>query len=128
MNEDIDKRIASEIGYFFLEEANKKEPDMVKAVTIATKAVRDLGIHRVEYKNNFIEIVTERPGLLIGVKGSTIDALTKFLKEDLVNIINFQSIKIIEERVLNSLYSFEYVLGLEEDYIEEYDTCDDKGE
>lgn len=38
-----------------------------------------MGVCKLEYKNNELTVYLRRPGLLIGERGSTIDALTKHL-------------------------------------------------
>lgn len=83
MLSEQDKEAARKIGEFYLQKNNRD----FKATE---KEIMDLRISKVRaLENKTIEITTERPGLLIGRRGTNIDALTKFLDVH---------VKIIEER------------------------------
>jgi len=60
-------------------------------------STRDLGIHKIKVKSSSnkvnITITLERPGLIIGKKGSTIDAL----KEHLENVLSKKVVIHIED-------------------------------
>lgn len=73
MLSEQDKEAARKIGYFYLEKNNRD----FKATE---KEIVDLRISKVHVKDDgVVAITTERPGLLIGLRGENIDSLTKFL-------------------------------------------------
>jgi hypothetical protein len=45
----------------------------------AFKSIQDLGIYKIIIEDDIIYLCLERPGVLIGLKGSNIDNLQKFL-------------------------------------------------
>lgn len=73
LSEEV-RDFARKIGQFYLQ---KLEGDY----TLATQAVVDLQISKLEVRESdgSLAITTARPGLLIGVRGKNIDALTKYL-------------------------------------------------
>jgi len=77
---DKEKEIFTKIRHFFLErnKGNYEE---------AAKTVESLGITRIEISLNKMRICLRRPGLLIGKKGECIDALSKYLKDDTLQIL-----------------------------------------
>lgn len=82
LSEEV-KDVASRIGQFYLE----KNHGDYKA---AEKEITDLRISEITVVNNIASITTARPGLLIGKKGTNIDALNKYLQAE---------IRIIEDKV-----------------------------
>ena len=87
LSEEI-KDAARKIGQFYLE---KNYRDF-KAAEIEINRTR---ITKLEVLDNIITIYTERPGILIGVRGENISALEKFLNAKL---------RIIEEIDVLSYY------------------------
>ena len=67
------KDVAQNIGQFYL----KKNNGDYKATAQEILALR---ISKIEVANSEISITTGRPGLLIGKRGTTIDALSQHLK------------------------------------------------
>lgn len=84
------KDLACKIGYFFSDKYGDKAENIVRNLMISDIVVDD---------QNHVIITTSRPGLLIGKKGTTIEALTIYLG---------QPIKIVEakENLLDYLLGF----------------------
>lgn len=109
--QEIEQLIASEIGYFYyyrIENGTVKEQ-----VAEASKEIKAIRITKIEFDGKDIHITTERPGVLIGRKGKDINDLTAYLHTKVV----FETLHIVEERVLQKLYSFQYYLGLDDEGI-----------
>lgn len=104
--------IVMNIGYYFLSKQDKNL-DNFERVKKATEEIDTIKFHQINYdeKNGIINVVVERPGILIGAKGSTINELTKFLSDGLKKDVK---IRIKEEVLLPYLYSFQQIIG--EDY------------
>jgi hypothetical protein len=92
LEDDINRGAAIKIGYFYYEKYGKE----------AVKIIQNLKIHMISVNINTKELTIklERPGVLIGVKGENINNLKLFMGIDKINII--------EENVLDGLYSFVY--------------------
>jgi ribosomal protein S3 len=68
------REIARKIGQFYLEKNNKD-------YEATAKEIDALRISEIRFETpDAVTIVTGRPGLLVGRRGMTIDALTKFLQ------------------------------------------------
>jgi len=87
ISDDV-KDIAMEIGIFFLIKNNGN-------YKITWEKIKELGITKIEICEYVIKIHLHRPGLLIGLKGETIEALAKHLNK------NRRDIKIVEEYNIN---------------------------
>ena len=94
-----EQNILRTIGYFY---HDTYAPDLNGAY----KCIKDLGIHKVIIEDNIIYICLERPGLLIGVKGSNIDALQKYLSKN--NIDGKLSIVEVSRPLMDYLTSWQY--------------------
>jgi hypothetical protein len=94
---DATANILRSIGYFFLQR-NENSFDKTR------KHLKDLFITDVRYKNKILTIRLGRPGILIGKRGETIDALKKHLEASLGEGLK---IKIVENNIDEFLYSFE---------------------
>ena len=70
-----DLTVAREIGYFY----EKKHNDQKEALS----EIRMVDITNIEVNEDVVTISTTRPGILIGKRGSNIEALQKHLKEKL---------------------------------------------
>lgn len=109
---EIEKNIYREIGYYFFHKnMENKDMDIEKIVEKTFNEVKELCIHKVELKDNFIYITTEHPGVVIGERGNILQGIENYLKKS----ISFDRVRIIEERNLPDLYSFVYVLGLDDE-------------
>lgn len=97
--EEKEEHVLREIGWFY---HNLYSNDLNEAF----ESIKNLGIYKVVVDEDTIYICLERPGLLIGVKGSNIEALEKHLKEAKIN----QNIQVIEVRRsrLDILTSWQY--------------------
>lgn len=120
-----EKNMCSAIGYFYFNQSmsksniktynNTKEAykDMIECTDSATKSINMLGITRVgvevDIKNEIIyaKICLDRPGILIGLKGSNIEALEAYLTKEFKMSVK---IKIIEEKDIPCLYGFQAAL------------------
>ena len=73
-----------------------------------SRALTDLGIHKVIIEGNDIIICLERPGLLIGVKGSNINALQAYLdKQDVTGKIQiFEVTRPATDYLMNWTYGY----------------------
>ena len=80
------KDIAQKIGQYYL----KKHNGSYDACADAIDALR---ISKIEVDETSVSITTARPGMLIGVKGNNIDALSQFLDGGIG-----LKIKVIEDR------------------------------
>jgi len=81
LSEEV-KDIASKIGHYYLQKLNGD-------YALAEKEITDTRFTKIEVTtDNTLSITAGRPGLLIGKKGTNIDALSKYLRME---------IKIIEE-------------------------------
>lgn len=92
--------VVMDIGFFFYAKA---VGDLVAKTNQATKEVMDLGITGVSLDGSVAVIKLLRPGLLIGRKGETIDALRKYLQ----NSQGITDIRIEEDRTMPNLYAFQ---------------------
>ncbi len=81
--------IASKIKEYYLDKSINNET--------AKSEIFSLGITRLELKNNVLTITLQRPGVLIGSKGSNIEALQKYLN---------LTIEVKEELVIPYLYYY----------------------
>jgi hypothetical protein len=92
--------VCCSIGYYFLSETNGGED-----YYDSHRRISECHITGIELKGSTVTITTQRPGVIIGSKGSRIDALTKFLQES-EKIIGFKvdKIKLKEDRILSFLY------------------------
>lgn len=97
------------IADFYLVRALLETNDLEKAYSLAEKYIQDLRITKLEYcwdediQRNKITIILQRPGLLIGKKGSNVEALSRFSK-CFISIIEDDS-KNIENNIISTLYS-----------------------
>jgi hypothetical protein len=98
------REVAALIGQFYL---RKHEGDYVAA----EKAIVDLRISDLTVEGDKVTIVTARPGMLIGRRGTNIDELTAFLNK---------KVHIIED--VDPL--IEYLIPQPEEPIDEYDYLD----
>ena len=94
--------IITDIGYFYLEKNNKD-------YSTCYKEIDSLKIHNVQVKEfdtyTQVEILLERPGLLIGESGKNICAL----EEHLFNRRGQRfKVKVKEEKMLSSLYPVDW--------------------
>jgi len=81
-----DFEVARSIGYFY----EKKYNDTQKSLN----EINMVGINNIEVVGEKVKITTTRPGILIGAKGSNIEALQKHLEEN----CQIKSIRIIEDK------------------------------
>lgn len=77
--------VAQRIGLFYLQ---KNNGDYVKT----EKDLTDLRIAKIEVNEKGVIVTTARPGLLIGKRGTNIDALAKHLKSEVRIIEDMDSI------------------------------------
>jgi len=93
---DIDRKIATSIGYFFL---NDKGGNYDSTYEIIDR----LKIKSIEYDEStkLVHITLGRPGIFIGPKGKTIEALKEWITKDLEMEIDFY---IVEDKLDNFLY------------------------
>ena len=117
----LDRDIATSIGKFFFDksvnEKLKKEDftlDTLKErCDLTTMTIDSLKIVNIHFDDKDICITTSRPGLLIGRKGIQIGELKDYLKKE----YTFDNLRIIEDRVIRSLYDYHYILtGFEDDF------------
>ncbi len=78
--------IAQKIGEFFLEQSGKD-------YEVAEETIRNIWISKIELVDGVVVITAVRVGLLIGKRGETIDALTKYLGLNM-------KVKIVEDALL----------------------------
>ena len=99
MLSDQVKDIASKIGAFYLRKNNGD-------YTATEKEIVDLRIMKIEVAVNKAVVITiGRPGLLIGKRGTNVDALSKFLQTE---------IKIIED--MDNLHSWLVPVDYRDEY------------
>lgn len=94
-----EQNILRTIGYFY---HDTYAPDTNKAY----QCIRDLGIHKIIIEDNIIYICLESPGLLIGLKGSNIEALQNYLSKN--NIEGRLSIIEVQRHPMDYLTSWQY--------------------
>ena len=117
--------LARKISFFYLEKFEKggEAEDTVHA---ANAAIDRLGITKLEVKGNRYVITLIRPGILIGRRGETIDALKKYLQE---NLNPKASIHIYEDKVISYLQAqvpYEYQDDNWEEDVHEDHSCQEK--
>jgi hypothetical protein len=95
-----EQKILRTIGYFY---HDAYAPDTNKAY----QYIRDLGIHKIIIEDNAIYICLERPGLFIGLRGSNIEALQKYLSKN--NIEGKLSIVEVLHSPMDYLTSWQYM-------------------
>ena len=120
-NEYLDKAISTTIGRFFFDQSvsDKLRADdftkdtLTERCEIASKKINCLKIINVHFDGKDICITTSRPGLLVGKKCEQLEKLTAYLRKE----FQFETIKIIEDRIICCMYDFHYVLsGFEDGY------------
>lgn len=97
-----EKMILCNIGHFYVHKYIEKNKDgnLEKAYKDAYDELKILNIKRIIVKENTIILYTNRPGILIGAKGSNIEALEHYLENNKIN----KKIKIVEERLDDHLF------------------------
>jgi hypothetical protein len=116
---DIERNIAREIGYYYLDKYMPKfddnafplTPEQIElyhsAYDKANKDISLLQITAIEFneEENIVYIKLHRPGVLIGERGNNIDGITNKLKKEINPTIE---IKIIEDKLNDNLYVHDY--------------------
>jgi len=110
----LDRDIATAIGRFFFDQSvviGSASDDWSKEVLterckITTKTIDSFKIVNIHFDGKDICITTSRPGLLIGRKAEQCEKLREYLSKE----FTFDNIRIIENRVISSLYDYHYVL------------------
>lgn len=117
-----EKEIAAQIGFFYYEKAEGSESDKIHK---ATNDIHMLDIISIRYENEHAVISLTRPGLLIGLRGSNIDALTKYLQANVKNPNPFpiKGILIEEFKRPSHLYCFRAVYDMNDDFDCDFDTA-----
>jgi hypothetical protein len=112
------KNAANDFGLFFYYDGFKSETDINQKSIEATKQITAMGIMRFTLINGILKICLKRPGLLIGHRGKTINALHDFFKKRTKNNeCNYDVKRIcIEEHrdeILDQIFNFQYVAAPE---------------
>lgn len=116
-----EEEIATQIGFFYYENAEGTESERIHK---ATQSVHMLDIISIRYEDEHAIISLTRPGLLIGKYGSNINALTKYLQENVryITPMPIKGIRIEEFKRPNYLYCFRAVYDMNDDFDCDFDT------
>lgn len=115
-----EKEIAAQIGFFYYEKAEGSESEKIHK---ATEEIHHLDIISIRYENEHAVISLTRPGLLIGLRGSNIDALKKYLQANVKYPTPFpiKGILIEEFKRPSHLYCFRAVFDMNDDFDCDFD-------
>lgn len=109
-----ERKVLTTIGNYFFNENLKKykgfptQDEMYTAVLETDKTVLSLGIHDLKIQDDQITITLERPGRIIGERGTVIDAIGKDIFEELGRTMK---IKLEESNLTDSLTSYGRILN-----------------